>query len=213
MTLDPTTHWQRIYTDKAPDSVSWYQRSPIRSLSLIHAHKSAAPCHIIDIGAGASNLVDHLLDSPAFEPWLVDISTRALDITRARLADRAARAHFTTADITQPLAEPPVLWADLWHDRAVFHFLTDDKAIKAYARNLARILKPGGTAIIATFAPDGPAKCSGLDVRRHDAPSIHAALTPTVPLTLLSEAREDHATPSGAIQKFTYAILRRTPAP
>lgn len=213
MTLNPTDHWQRVYTDKAPDAVSWYQRSPIRSLSLIHTHKSAAPCRIIDIGAGASNLVDHLLDSPAFEPWLLDISTRALDITRARLADRAARAHFTTADITQPLAQPLAQWADIWHDRAVFHFLTDDKTIKGYARNLAHILKPGGIAIIATFAPDGPTKCSGLDVRRHDAPSIHAALAPHAPLTLLSEAREDHTTPWGAVQKFTYAILRRTPNP
>jgi len=211
MAFDPIEHWQRVYAEKAPDGVSWYQRVPERSLALILSHRAAEPCRVVDIGAGASALAEHLLRAGGFEPWLVDVSERALAITRERLGELAGRVRFTAADITRPLAEPTSGWADIWHDRAVLHFLNDEAGIRAYGMNLARTLRPGGTAIIATFAPDGPLKCSVLEVRRHDGAGVLAALMGTVPLTLVEESREDHTTPWGAVQGFCYAVLRRGP--
>lgn len=209
MAFDPVEHWQRVYAEKTPDGVSWYQRSPKRSLSLISAHRTAEPCRVVDIGAGASVLADELMGAGGFEPWLVDVSERALAITRERLGSLARGVRFTATDITRPLIEPPACWADIWHDRAVLHFLTDEASVSAYGANLERTLKPGGTAIIATFAPDGPLKCSGLEVRRHDGRSVRAALAGSVALTLVDESREDHTTPWGAVQKFCYSVLRR----
>lgn len=209
MAFDPVEHWQRVYAEKSPDGVSWYQRVPEPSLSLVLSHRTAKPCRVIEIGAGASVLVDHLIRQGGFEPWLVDVSERALAITRERLGGIAGGVRFTGTDITRPMGGPPAGWADIWHDRAVFHFLTDEASVRAYGSNLARTLKPGGTAIIATFAPDGPLKCSGLEVRRYDGAGVRAALADAASLTLVDELREDHATPWGAVQKFCYSVLRR----
>jgi SAM-dependent methyltransferase len=209
-------HWSRVYAEKDPQEVSWYQQSPAMSLTLIKAaiagiySQAARPLHILDVGGGASTFVDSLLDDPDIEPCVLDITARAFDHARARLGRRADRARWIEADATGGLAEIDSSWADVWHDRAVFHFLTTPQARFAYAKNLARILRPGGAAIVSTFAPDGPTKCSGLEVCRHDGASILRELTRGgAVLTLEKEKREQHTTPWGADQSFVYVVLRR----
>jgi ubiquinone/menaquinone biosynthesis C-methylase UbiE len=218
--LAAQAHWQKVYTDKSPTAVSWFQHVPERSLTLIDSAISSTapdgnrepgqPLRILDMGGGASTLVDHLLQRPDIEVCVIDIAARALALARSRLGDEAAsQVRWIHADATGPLAEVPDAWADIWHDRAVFHFLITPEARLAYARNLARIVKPGGSAIIATFAPDGPEKCSGLPVCRHDAPSIAAEISRSGrEFTLVEHHREEHVTPWGSVQSFVYASLR-----
>lgn len=227
MTIASREHWQGAYTTKGPTAVSWYQAVPERSLALIRAAARAfatsvagktsdadtaslGATRVIDVGGGASTLVDHLAAETGVEVCVVDLAAAALEHARARLSPAAAaRVRFVEADVTGPLAEIETGWADVWHDRAVFHFLTTPEARLAYARNLARVLSPGGTAIIATFAPDGPEKCSGLAVCRHDGASIAAELSRSGrAFTLMAEQREEHATPWGSVQQFVYAVLK-----
>lgn len=203
--FDAVGHWERVYTEKSPESVSWFQRSPDVSLELI---ESAGGQRIVDAGAGASVLADRLLERGR-EVWLVDVSRRALEVTRARLGDRARGVRFTAADLTRPVGEFEPGWADVWHDRAVLHFLTSDAQVRGYAENLARVLRPGGHAIVATFAPDGPVKCSGLDVRRQNPAEVRAALGVAVRLELVAERVEEHVTPWGAVQRFAWGVFRR----
>ncbi|MBL9140883.1 MAG: class I SAM-dependent methyltransferase [Phycisphaerae bacterium] len=204
---DLQSHWQRVYLDKAPTAVSWYQAVPTRSLALIDA---AAPSTVVDVGGGASTLVDHLIARPGVQVCVVDIAAAALELDRARLgAHASARVRWIEADATGPLAQLADAWADVWHDRAVFHFLATPEQRLAYARNVARVLKPGGTAIVAAFAPDGPEKCSGLPVCRHDAASIAAELSRSGRAFAVAQSqREEHVTPWGAVQAFEYAVLR-----
>jgi ubiquinone/menaquinone biosynthesis C-methylase UbiE len=208
------THWQRVYAEKAPTAVSWYQAVPAMSLALIEsvgAQRSAAgPLRVIDVGGGASTLVDHLLKRAETEVRVADIAAAAIEHARLRLgAEAAARVRWIESDVTGPMDAVADGWADVWHDRAVFHFLTTPQDRLAYARNLARVLKPDGTAIIAAFAPDGPEKCSGLTVQRHDAASIAAELSSAGRMfTLVDEQREEHTTPWGSTQRFVYAVLR-----
>jgi SAM-dependent methyltransferase len=210
------SHWRKVYTEKAAAAVSWYQSVPRQSLLLIDAaaaERDATPegaFRIIDIGAGASTLVDHLVRRPNTEICAVDIAPEALALARARIAvELAPRIHWLEGDVALPLEGVAPGWADVWHDRAVFHFLTAPPQRLAYAQNLARILKQGGTAIIATFAPDGPERCSGLPVCRHDAESIAAEVCRSGrAFTLIGAAREEHLTPWGSVQPFVYAVLR-----
>lgn len=206
-------HWQRVYTEKTPTAVSWYQAVPAVSLALIEsigAERSAAgPLRVVDVGGGASTLVDCLLKRAETEVCVVDIASAALEHAQLRLgAESAARVRWVETDATGPMDMVESGWADVWHDRAVFHFLTTAEARLNYARNLARVLKPGGTAIVAAFAPDGPEKCSGLSVQRHDASSIAAELSGAGrAFTLATEQREEHTTPWGSVQRFVYAVL------
>ncbi len=209
-------HWEHVYAQKDPTQLSWYQREPARSLALIDESLAAlAPSErqtrrIIDVGGGVSTLVEHLLDRPSVEICVMDIAGLALAHARRRLGERAARARWIEADVSKPIPEPGPAWADLWHDRAVYHFLTSPDQRAGYAANLSRILKPGGRAIIATFAPDGPPRCSGLDVCRHDGASIVRELGgASAGLSLVREEREDHVTPWGATQRFVYALIDR----
>ena len=209
--MNPTTteHWQRVYTDKAPTAVSWYQEVPRLSLELIRA-ALGNKTRIIDVGGGASTVVDHLVDAPGVEMCVLDISERALAAAKARLGEKTQRVRWIAADATGPLSELPDASIDIWHDRAMLHFLTAPDAQAAYARNIARIVRPGGTAIIAGFAPDGPTKCSGLEVCRHDGASVLALLNRTGPnWQLKGEQRETHTTPWGATQLFAYTVLQR----
>lgn len=218
--LTAQAHWQRVYTEKAPTAVSWYQSRPQRSLALIEraaglledngARRAGEPLRVLDVGGGASTLVDALAARPSTETMVVDIAQGALNHAQARLgSESAARVRWVTADVTGLLADVPAGWAHIWHDRAVLHFLTTPAQQYAYARNLARVLAPGGLAIIASFAPDGPEKCSGLPVCRHDGGSIAAAVRSAGrTLTLIDEQREEHTTPWGSVQRFTYALLR-----
>lgn len=197
-------HWNRVYQTRAPQSVSWYQHRPDVSLGLIAASGVAKDAGIIDIGGGASVLVDHLLDLGYSNLAVLDVSGAALDASRARLGPRAAAIGWFEADVTT--FEPPHRYA-LWHDRAAFHFLTDAGDRARYVATLHQALTPGGTAIIATFALDGPPKCSGLDVARYDERSIAAELG--AEFELREVRREAHVTPGKTEQQFRYFRFRR----
>jgi SAM-dependent methyltransferase len=202
--MDSKTHWSGVYQTKHSNDVSWYQDDPALSLNFI---KRAAPdpaARIVDAGAGASTLADHLLDAGYRNLTLIDLSAEALDVVRQRLGDRAASVSFVEGDVTAPPL--PANTCDVWHDRAVFHFLVDEAARLQYADAVRSVLKPGGHAIIATFGPDGPTQCSGLPVARYDAQALHAALGDG--FGLIDSATEIHRTPWGSEQQFTYILCR-----
>jgi len=201
--MDRRAHWDQVYQSKKPTEVSWYQPSAERSLRFIR-RLGKTHARILDIGAGASPLVDALLDAGYPRPILLDISAASFEHAKARLGSRAAGVEWIVADITQ---DPQLPAVDVWHDRAVLHFLTEAPAQQAYARLAARTVRSGGHAIIATFAPDGPERCSGLPVIRHDGQSVAALLGPD--FELLEEEREIHRTPAAAEQRFCWSILRR----
>lgn len=204
MTETRPGHWDHVYTTKADDSVSWFEQSPSLSLELIDA-AGIGLGSIIDVGGGASRLIDALLARGHAHVAVLDLSARALEIAKARLGPTADAVEWIVADVTE---WEPANRYDLWHDRAAFHFLTtrEDQAI--YAKALHSALNPGGVAIIGTFAPDGPEKCSGLSVSRHDGASIGRVLGPD--FTLFSERRYDHTTPGGNVQKFQFSSFRKT---
>ncbi len=197
-------HWDRVYRTRTPESVSWYQRRPDVSLALIAASGIEKNAGLIDVGGGASALVDHLLDLGYSNLAVLDVSGAALGASRLRLGARAAVIEWFEADATT--FEPPHRFA-LWHDRAAFHFLTSAADRSGYVATLRKTLKPGGTVIIATFAPDGPPKCSGLDVVRYDERSIAAELG--VEFELREVRRETHVTPGKTEQQFSYFRFER----
>jgi SAM-dependent methyltransferase len=206
--MDRREHWNRVYRTRAPDSVSWYQRRPDVSLELIAASGIAQDAGIIDIGGGASVLMDHLLDLGYSNLAVLDVSGAALDASRSRLGARAGAIEWFEADVTA--FEPPHRYA-LWHDRAAFHFLTSAADRASYMATLRKTLKPGGTVVLATFALDGPPKCSGLDVIRYDDQSITTELGPE--FALREVRREAHATPGRTEQQFCYFRIERRVAP
>jgi ubiquinone/menaquinone biosynthesis C-methylase UbiE len=197
-------HWEEVYARKGETEVSWFQEDPTHSLKLIAQIEAARGSAIIDIGGGASRLVDKLLDKGFEDITVLDLSAAALEAARARLGDRSARVHWLVADATT--WEPPKTY-DVWHDRAAFHFLTEEPDRAAYLARLRRTLKVGGYAIIATFAPDGPEKCSGLPVMRYDSSSLGRTLGPT--FQLVHTKRHEHATPWGSKQIFQFSVFRR----
>ena len=219
VSTDAKQHWERVYAEKAATAVSWYQAVPARSLALIgeavgrvRGSVGGRKVRVMDVGGGASTLVDHLVErwGSDLEVCVVDIAGAALAAARARMGDRAERVRWAEADITGQLSEIADGWADVWHDRAVFHFLTSVDQRRAYAANMRRVLAPGGVAVIAGFAPDGPPKCSGLEVARHDGESIRRELEAGgFACVLEREEREDHTTPWGAVQRFVYGVFRR----
>ncbi len=195
--------WERVYATKGEAGVSWYQAEPRCSFELI---ESLAPSsgRIIDVGGGASVLVDRLLDLPFAKVAVLDISETALAKAQSRLGDRAGRVDWITADVTEI---QDIGTFDVWHDRAVFHFLTDESDRKLYTELAARSLPPGGFLIIACFAVDGPTRCSDLDVRRYDKASLSAELGDA--FEFVTESRETHMTPWNAPQSFFYGVFRR----
>ena len=197
--LNRKEHWNQVYQTKAPDDVSWFQTRPAVSLKLIEATGIGKDERIIDMGGGASVLVDFLLDAGFTELAVLDISTTALEHAKRRLGARAGKIAWFEADATG--FNPPHRF-NLWHDRAVFHFLTDKADRQKYVETLKRTLAPGGHVIIATFAVDGPLKCSGLEVARYDAPAICAELG--TGFELLEQLDETHVTPWNTEQKFSY---------
>jgi trans-aconitate methyltransferase len=204
----PRDHWNHVYESKTPETVSWYQPRPALSLALIAASGVRKDAGIIDVGAGASTLVDCLLDQGYSSLAVLDWSGTALAHGRARLGDRAAAVQWHEADVTR--FEPPRRYG-LWHDRAVFHFLTQESDRRAYIATLKRALEADGHVVIATFAPDGPAKCSGLDVMRHDEAKLRRELGEE--FELRETRRETHLTPWQSEQRFVYARFRRHPNP
>jgi trans-aconitate methyltransferase len=204
MTEEPQQHWDRVYSGKAPSEVSWFQSEPRPSLAALARFDVPHTTPFVDIGGGASNLVDGLLAGGWRDVTVVDIAAPALAAAQDRLGDPAAGVHWEVADITR--WNPPRRYG-VWHDRAVFHFLTEPEQRDAYRRALLAGTAPDALVIIATFAPDGPEKCSGLPVQRHDAASLAAALGSE--FTLLGDWREEHLTPWGAAQKFIWCVFRR----
>jgi SAM-dependent methyltransferase len=192
-------HWNQVYQSKGALDVSWYQDRPAMSLRLIEAAGIARNAGIIDVGGGASVLVDFLLDAGLSNLAVLDLSANALGLAQQRLGPRASLVNWFVADVTEFTAPQTF---GLWHDRAVFHFLTNETDRRKYAQTLARTLAPGGHAIIATFAQDGPLKCSGLDICRYDAASICAELGPK--LKFIAQVDETHVTPWHTEQKFSY---------
>ena len=200
-------HWQGVYAAKRDTAVSWFEAEPAVSLALIDLVGTPKQGAVIDVGGGASRLVDHLLDRGFADVTVLDLSAAALAAARQRLGAAGGRVQWIVADATT--WEPPRRYA-LWHDRAALHFLTDPADRAAYVARLRQALMPGGHAIIGTFAPDGPEKCSGLPVVRYDADSLAGVLGPG--FALLDSRRHAHLTPSGTEQRFHFATFRRLPA-
>jgi 2-polyprenyl-3-methyl-5-hydroxy-6-metoxy-1,4-benzoquinol methylase len=202
--MDAGSHWEKIYRTKPADAVSWYRSHLDRSLELIESASPDRAAHIIDVGGGASTLVDDLLTQGYHNLTILDVSQTALDVTRARLGDAGKRVDWICADVTQ--ADLPAQTYDVWHDRAVFHFLVEREQRNAYVRLAARAVKPGGHLIISTFGPEGPTKCSGLDAARYDAESLHGEFGER--FRLVQSSKELHQTPSGTTQQFLYCYCR-----
>lgn len=205
--LSSVEHWGQLYATTDPQVVSWYQAHPVRSLALISRTGLPRDAPILDVGGGASSLVDHLLNRGYTGVGVLDLAQPALEVAKARLGpERAAEVEWYVADVREFTS--PHRW-ELWHDRAVFHFLTAARDRAAYRTSVLRNLSPTGHVVIATFALAGPERCSGLPVARYDAPSLAAELG--AGFELLETETEHHRTPGGVVQPFTYCRFRRVP--
>jgi len=198
------SHWERIYGTKAATDVSWYQPHLVRSLELVMSAAPTPTASIIDIGGGASTLVDDLIAKGYTDLTVLDVADEALSKAKARLGNEAGKVAWVVADVTKWRPARPY---DVWHDRAVFHFLTEPAQQDAYLAALTNGTRPGSTVIMATFALEGPEMCSGLPVQRYSAATLAARLGPA--FTLTSQADETHKTPWESDQQFVYAVLRR----
>lgn len=203
--MSSKNHWETIYETKNHKQVSWFQEHAAMSLQFIRDTGVAKDAHILDVGAGASVLVDDLLNAGYRNLSVLDISAAALHTAQARLGSAASRVQWIEADITR--LELPKASVDVWHDRAVFHFLTDPLERQRYVQTVLHAVKPGGHVIIATFAEDGPLKCSGLDIVRYRPESLHQEFGSG--FDLVRSANEMHHTPSGGDQSFVYCYCRR----
>jgi SAM-dependent methyltransferase len=202
--MNAQSHWDAIYAEKAPEEVSWYAPHLETSLALIERSAVPGTGAIIDVGGGESTLVDDLLARGYRNVSVLDISETAIGIARARLGKDAGSVHWIAGDITA-IELPPDTY-DVWHDRAVFHFLTAASDRSAYIRQVRRAVKPGGHVIVGTFGPEGPKKCSGLEVVRYDAEALHGEFGRQ--FRLVESSRELHPTPFGTVQQFLYCYCR-----
>ena len=203
--MSARTHWESVYEAKPAEAVSWYAphlRESLRYVMQASANKNVA---IIDVGGGESTLVDDLVDAGYRDVTVLDISVKALEVTRQRLGPPGARVKWLAADILD--AELAAGAYDIWHDRAVFHFLTSDEQRRRYVAQVLKALKPGGFAIVGTFGPEGPERCSGLQVSRYAPNELHGAFGE--PFELLGSSIELHTTPWGSPQQFVYCYCRR----
>ena len=201
--MNTQAHWDRVYATKSVTEVSWYQREPLVSLDLIERVAPVRSAAILDVGGGASTLVDALLARGYTNLSVLDIAAAALAAARKRLGAHAGEVAWLTADVLRhPFAPQRV---DVWHDRAVFHFLTDAADRRAYVAQATAAVRPGGHIIIATFAADGPTQCSGLDVCRYSPDTLCAEFG--AGFDLVAQAVEEHITPSGGAQRFQYSVL------
>jgi 2-polyprenyl-3-methyl-5-hydroxy-6-metoxy-1,4-benzoquinol methylase len=204
--MDPNrgTHWENVYRTKGEREVSWFQETPAISLELIRSAGAARHSAVVDVGGGASRLVDALVEQGYEAVTVLDLSESALAAAKARLGQAAAQVTWIVADVVE---WKPLRRYELWHDRAAFHFLTEEADRSAYVACLREALAPGGHAIIATFALDGPERCSGLPVVRYDAASVGRVLGNT--FKLVESRRHDHQTPMGGTQHFQFSMFRR----
>jgi SAM-dependent methyltransferase len=197
-------HWENVYTRKSPEEVSWFRPHLERSIAFLEAAGLPRDAAVIDVGGGASTLVDDLLERGYSNVTVLDLSQHALDAARTRLGDRASRVRWICADATEVSLEPASY--DFWHDRAVFHFLRDPAARERYVASVRRSVKPGGHVVVATFGPHGPEKCSGLEVMRYSPEELHAEFGSD--FARLASATERHLTPWGTEQEFIYCYCR-----
>ncbi len=202
--LGRQAHWEDVYTTKDEKAVSWFQETPDISVDLIRATGVDANASIIDIGGGASRLVDVLIGEGFKAVTVLDLSEKALATSKAKLGARVAQVQWVVADVT---TWEPSQTFDVWHDRAALHFLTDPKDRATYVERAIRAVRPGGHVIIGTFAPDGPERCSGLPVIRHDARKLGELLGTS--FELVESKRHEHITPGGAIQRFQFSRFQR----
>lgn len=203
-TTDRARHWEQVYSSRQPDELSWFQGEPALSCSILSGLPVQKDNPIIDVGGGASHLVDCLLARGFSDISVLDISSAALELSRQRLAEQAARVTWIAQDLTRFL---PSQKYSVWHDRAVFHFLTSEDDRLAYRQVLHQALVPGGFLIIMSFALDGPERCSGLDVVRYDADTLQKELGSG--LELFETHDHVHRTPWGSDQSFMCAVFRR----
>ena len=197
-------HWEAVYRSKPPHAVSWYRAHLERSLQLVERSCPRKSESIIDVGGGESTLVDDLLAREYRNVTVLDLSETALEVARQRLGADSRAVTWIAGDVLG--ADLPRAGYDLWHDRAVFHFLTAPADRAAYVRQVTSSVKAGGHVIVATFGPQGPARCSGLDVARYDPASLQAELGAC--FRLLSSSLETHQTPSGGVQQYLYCLYR-----
>ncbi len=202
---DRSSHWESVYTQKSSTAVSWYRDHLETSLALLERAGLSSRSHVIDVGGGASTLVDDLLDRSVGAVTVLDLSAAALGVAQARLAERARRVTWLAGDVTGVILHNSAYTH--WHDRAVMHFLTHEDDVRAYAGQVAHALAIGGHAVIGGFAPDGPERCSGLAVARRSAHDIAQILGNR--FELIAAHQERHQTPAGSEQSFAYALLRR----
>lgn len=199
------SHWEQVYGSKAPDAVSWYAPHLAESLSYIRRASPVADAAIVDVGGGEATLVDDLLNAGYRNIAVLDLSERALAVCQTRLAERAADVHWLAADVLEHEFAPRSI--DVWHDRAVFHFLTEHEQRQRYVAQVLRALKPGGHAIVGAFGPQGPTQCSGLPVARYSSNELHGEFG--APFQLLDHSTSLHTTPWGTTQQFVYCYCRR----
>jgi len=204
--MSKPSHWDKVYTEKASDAVSWYAPHLDKSLTLIERTAASKDAAIIDVGGGEATLIDDLLVRGYRDLSMLDISQAAIDACKARLSSAAANIHWLTADITQ--VDLPSQRYDVWHDRAVFHFLTEAWQREAYVRQVIRAMRPGGNVIVATFGPEGPLSCSGLETVRYDSDGLHGEFGER--FKLVESAIELHETPFGSTQQFLYCYYKVT---
>ncbi|MGB8477236.1 MAG: class I SAM-dependent methyltransferase [Acidobacteriaceae bacterium] len=197
-------HWNQMYSTRQEQELSWFEKAPSISLELLLTPRVDIHAPVLDVGGGASRLVDALLDRGFTQPAVLDISAAALEKSKRRLAHRASQVRWIVTDITT--WEPDQQYR-AWHDRAVFHFLTTEEQRLAYRSALEHAVAPGGTVVIGTFALDGPERCSGLPVRRYSPESLAAELGPAFACTAVRCI--DHATPAGKVQHFQFSRFDR----
>lgn len=202
--MDLKNHWENIYARKAPETVSWYRAHLETSLALIERATDVRTAAIIDVGGGESTLVDDLLLRACPDVTVLDVSQKAIEVTKRRLGASAEKVHWICGDIAN--AELSAQAYDVWHDRAVFHFLTTSERRVKYVRQVARSVKQGGHVIVSTFGPEGPMECSGLEVMRYDAESLHGEFGAR--FRLVESSKELHQTPVGTTQQFLYCYCR-----
>jgi 2-polyprenyl-3-methyl-5-hydroxy-6-metoxy-1,4-benzoquinol methylase len=197
-------HWEKIYQTKRPDEVSWWQENPRTSLDFIHSFRLPVSARIIDVGGGDSKLVDALLDEGFENVTVLDISERALERAKQRLAERAQRVQWIVSDITEFHAQFPF---DLWHDRATFHFLTTEPQIARYVSAAREAVRPLGYLVLGTFSTEGPKTCSGLTIKQYSDQSLASQLQDG--FEKIRCITEDHVTPFNTKQNFLFCSFRR----
>lgn len=202
--MSSESHWEAVYRQKDAERVSWFRPHLERSLEFIEGARLPKGAGIIDVGGGASTLPDDLLARGYTNITVLDLSAGAIEVAKARLGAAGSRANWIVGDVCS--VELPQQSFDFWHDRAVFHFLREPGARERYVEAVSRALKPGGHLVVATFGPEGPERCSGLDVRRYDADGLHAEFGPG--FVKVDSATEVHETPWGSKQQFVYCYCR-----